>query len=132
VTEVSHYLVDTGVFILYLRRDHRAIDFLRSTEAVIYYSRVTRKELLRPPISARERTEVLAVLQRYRIVNPDPQITDGFAALLENIPICMTIWLMLSLQQLPGRRTLRWSLPTLVTLLLLRKSTSGAFQKTEK
>jgi predicted nucleic acid-binding protein len=67
VTGVSHYLVDTGVFILYLRRDHRAIDFFRSTEAVIYYSRVTRKELLRPPISARERTEVLAVLQRYRI-----------------------------------------------------------------
>ena len=83
MTEVSHYLVDTGVFILYLRRDHHAIDFLRSTEAVIYYSRVTRKELLRPPISARERTEVLAVLQRYRIVNPDPQIADGFAALLE-------------------------------------------------
>ena len=25
MTEVSHYLVDTGVFILYLRRDHRAI-----------------------------------------------------------------------------------------------------------
>jgi predicted nucleic acid-binding protein len=86
VTEVPHYLVDTGVFILYLRRDHRAIDFLRSTEVVIYYSRVTRKELLRPPISARERTEVLAVLQRYRIVNPDPQIADGFAALLEKYP----------------------------------------------
>jgi predicted nucleic acid-binding protein len=86
VTEVSPYLVDTGVFILYLRRDHRAIDFLRSTEAVIYYSRVTRKELLRPPISARERTEVLAVLQRYRIVNPDPQIADGYAALLEKYP----------------------------------------------
>lgn len=83
MTEASHYLVDTGVFILYLRRDHHAIDFLRNTEAVIYYSRVTRKELLRPPISARERTEVLAVLQRYRIVNPDPQIADGFAALLE-------------------------------------------------
>ena len=44
---------------------------------------IPRLELLRPPISARERTEVLAVLQRYRIVNPDPQIADGFAALLE-------------------------------------------------
>ena len=86
MTEVSHYLVDTGVFILYLRRDHRAIDFLRHTESVIYYSRVTRKELLRPPISARERMEVLAVLQQHRIVNPDPQIADGFAALLEKYP----------------------------------------------
>ena len=54
--------------------------------AIIYDARVTRKELLRSPISARERTEVLAVLQRYHIVNPDPQITDGFAVLLEKYP----------------------------------------------
>ena len=68
------------------RSDHRVIDFLRSTEAVIYYSHVTRKELLHPPISIREHMEVLAALQRYRIVNPDPQITDRFAALLEKYP----------------------------------------------
>jgi hypothetical protein len=43
-----------------------------------------------------------------------------------------TIWLRLSLLQLPGRRTLRRSLPTPVTLLPLQKSTFGAFQKTKK
>ena len=88
MTQASHYLVDTGVFILYLRRNHSAsaIDFLRSTAAVIYYSRITRKELLRPPVSARDHREVLAVLHRYRIVNPDAQIAEVLAALLENYP----------------------------------------------
>jgi predicted nucleic acid-binding protein len=83
VTSVPNYLVDTGVFILYFRRNRKAIDFFRATEAVIYYSRVTRKELLRSPISSRERTEVLAFLQTHRLVNPDPQITEGFSSLLE-------------------------------------------------
>ena len=83
MTTAVNYLVDTGVFILYFRGDRRAINFLRQTNAVFYYSRVTRKELLRPPISSRQREEVLAVLHRYRVVNPDPQITDGFSSLLE-------------------------------------------------
>jgi predicted nucleic acid-binding protein len=83
VTADPNYLVDTGVFILYFRGDRRAMDFFRETSAVIYYSRVTRKELLRPPISSREREEVLAFLQRYRLVNPDPQIAEGFSFLLE-------------------------------------------------
>jgi hypothetical protein len=50
VTTTLNYLVDTGVFILYFRGDRRAVDFLRQTNAVIDYSRVTRKELLHPPI----------------------------------------------------------------------------------
>jgi len=83
VTADPNYLVDTGVFILYFRGNRRAIDFFRETDAVIYYSRVTHKELLRPPISSRDRTEVLAFLQRYRLVNPDPQIAEGFSSLLE-------------------------------------------------
>jgi predicted nucleic acid-binding protein len=86
VTTAVNYLVDTGVFILYLRGDRGAMDFLRQSNAVIYYSRVTRKELLRPPISSRQREEILAVLQRYRVVNPDPQITDGFSSLLDKYP----------------------------------------------
>ncbi len=73
---------------------------------------------------------MLAVLQRYRIVNPDPQIADGFAALLEKYPylhdhladalIAATAW----------KKNLEVVTPA--TLRLLRKSTSGAFQKTEK
>lgn len=83
MTTAPNYLVDTGVFILHFRGDRRATDFLRQTNAVIYYSRVTRKELLRPPISSRERERVLAFLQRYRIVNLDPQIAEGFSFLVE-------------------------------------------------
>lgn len=84
MTVNPNYLVDTGVFILYFRGNRRAIDFFReiSTDE-IYYSRVTRKELLRPPISSREREEVIAFLQKYRLVTPDPQIADGFSTLLE-------------------------------------------------
>ena len=81
-----NYLVDTGVFILYFRRNCRAVDFFRATSAVIYYSQVTRKELLRSPISSRERGRVLTFLQRYRLVNPDAQIAEGFSSLLEKYP----------------------------------------------
>jgi predicted nucleic acid-binding protein len=83
MTIAGNYLVDTGVFILNFRGDRNAIDFFRQTEATIYYSRVTRKELLRPPISARERQQVTACLQNYRLINPDAQIAEGFSGLLE-------------------------------------------------
>lgn len=83
MTDHPNYLIDTGVFILYFRRDDRAIAFFRETQALIYYSRITRKELLRPPISSREKTKVLSFLQKYRLVNPDPQIAEGFSSLLE-------------------------------------------------
>jgi predicted nucleic acid-binding protein len=86
MTIARHYLVDTGVFILYFRRDRNARDFFRQTEATIYYSRVTRKELLRPPISARERQRVTDFLQTYRLINPDSQIAEGFSDLLEKYP----------------------------------------------
>jgi predicted nucleic acid-binding protein len=86
VTTTVNYPADTGVFILYFRGDRRAVDFLRQTNAVIYSSRVTRKELLHPPIRARERQEVLAFLRRHRLVNPDPQITEGFSPLLAKYP----------------------------------------------
>jgi hypothetical protein len=62
VTTTLNYLVDTGVFILDFRGDRKAVDFLRQTNAVIYYFRGTRKELLHPPMRARERQEVLGLL----------------------------------------------------------------------
>jgi predicted nucleic acid-binding protein len=82
VTADARYLVDTGVFILYFRTHHKAITFFRETPAEIYYSRVTRKELLRPPISAREEEEIVTFLRNYRIINPDPPIAEGFSALV--------------------------------------------------
>jgi predicted nucleic acid-binding protein len=83
VTADARYLIDTGAFILYFRRNHKAITFFRETTTEMYYSRITRKELLRPPISTREKEEVEAFLLRYRIVNPDPPIAEGFSFLLE-------------------------------------------------
>src|SRR5262245_50197347 len=71
---------------LYFRGDRRAVDFLRQTNAVIYSSRVTRKELLHPPIRARERQEARACLRRHRLVNPESQLTEGFSSLLEKYP----------------------------------------------
>jgi predicted nucleic acid-binding protein len=82
VTADARYLVDTGVFILYIRGHHKALVFFRETTTRIYYSRMTRKELLRPPINTREKEEIVALLQQYRIVNPDPPIAEGFSALL--------------------------------------------------
>ena len=82
MTAGTRYLVDTGVFILYIREHPQALVFFRETLAEIYYSRMTRKELLRPPISTREKEETLTFLQQYRIVNPDPPIAEGFSALL--------------------------------------------------
>ncbi|MBM4259066.1 MAG: type II toxin-antitoxin system VapC family toxin [Deltaproteobacteria bacterium] len=58
------------------------MSFFRDTTATIYYSHVTRKELIAPPISDREKNEILAFLQNYRLVNADPQIADGFSTLL--------------------------------------------------
>lgn len=86
MTEPPNYLIDTGVFILYLRGDREARRFFRRPHAVLYYSRVTRKELLRPPISSRERERVIACLQRHRLVNPDPQIAQAFSRLLDMYP----------------------------------------------
>ena len=83
MTADVRYLVDTGVFILYIREHSKAITFFRETTAEIYYSRVTRKELLHPPISTREKKEVEAFLQKYWIINPDPPIAEGFSSLLE-------------------------------------------------
>lgn len=82
MTADARYLVDTGVFILYFRTHNKAVSFFRETSAEIYYSRVTRKELLRPPISAREEEEIVTFLRKYRIINPDPPIAEGFSALL--------------------------------------------------
>ena len=83
MTGDARYLIDTGVFILYFRRDPKAVTFFRETTNEMYYSRITRKELLHSPISAREKEEVIAFIQKYRIVNPDPPIAEGFSALLE-------------------------------------------------
>jgi predicted nucleic acid-binding protein len=75
-------LVDTGVFILWYRGDPQARRLFRNPAIEIYYSRVTRKELLRPPISDAERTRILRLLATVRVINPDVQIAAAYSDLL--------------------------------------------------
>lgn len=64
-------LADTGVFILWYRGESPAKLFFRNPNIEIYYSRVTRKELLRSPISDAERRRMLMMLGTLRQINPD-------------------------------------------------------------
>jgi len=75
-------LVDTGVFILWYRGDPRARLFFRNPAIEIYYSRVTRKALLHPPISDAEKACVLRLLAGLRLINPDNQIAAAYSDLL--------------------------------------------------
>jgi len=75
-------LADTGVFILWYRGDPRARLFFRNPAIEIYYSRVTRKELLHPPISDAEKARVLRLLAGLRLINPDNQIAAAYSNLL--------------------------------------------------
>lgn len=72
-------LADTGIFILWYRGEPNAKLFFRNPKIEIYYSRMTRKELLRPPISDAERRRILMMLGTLRQVNPDPTVTDAYA-----------------------------------------------------
>jgi predicted nucleic acid-binding protein len=79
-------LADTGVFILWYRGEPKAKLFFRNPNIEIYYSRMTRKELLRPPISDAERRRILMMLGTLRQVNPDPAVTDAYTSLLRRYP----------------------------------------------
>ncbi|MDQ1640077.1 MAG: hypothetical protein QOF62_3416 [Pyrinomonadaceae bacterium] len=79
-------LADTGVFILWYRGEPKAKLFFRNPNIEIYYSRMTRKELLRPPISDAERRRILMMLGTLRQVNPDPAVSDAYASLLRRYP----------------------------------------------
>jgi predicted nucleic acid-binding protein len=79
-------LVDTGVFILWYRGEPKAKLFFRNPNIETYYSRVTRKELLRTPISDAERKRMLLMLGSLRQINPDTSVTDAYTELLNRYP----------------------------------------------
>lgn len=79
-------LADTGVFILWYRGEPNAKLFFRNPNIEIYYSRTTRKELLRPPISDAERRRISMMLGTLRQVNPDPAVANAYTALLGRYP----------------------------------------------
>jgi len=84
--ELRSALVDTGVFILWYRGDAQARRFFRDQHTVMCYSKVVRKELLRPPISDAERGRIRALLRTIRLINPDPQIAAAYSDLLGRYP----------------------------------------------
>lgn len=85
-SDVHSALVDTGVFIYWLRGDQTARRFFRDPRRTVYYSKVTRKELLKEPIRAAEAQRVKAFLSRFRPINPDAQIAGRFSELLQQYP----------------------------------------------
>ena len=85
-SDVRSALVDTGVFVYWLRGDRTARQFFRDPRRTVYYSKVTRKELLRKPMRAAAAQRVKTFLSRFRPINPDAQIADRFSELLRKYP----------------------------------------------
>ncbi|HKO96877.1 MAG TPA: PIN domain-containing protein [Pyrinomonadaceae bacterium] len=83
---IDRALADTGVFILWYRGEPKAKLFFRNPNIEIYYSRVTRKELLRSPISDAERRQISLMLGSLRQINPDKTVTDAYTELLHRYP----------------------------------------------
>jgi predicted nucleic acid-binding protein len=79
-------LADTGVFIYWYRGEPKAKLYFRNPNIEIYFSRVTRKELLRSPIRDAERRQISLMLGSLRQVNLDKTVTDAYTELLDKYP----------------------------------------------
>jgi len=84
--DLTRVLADTGVFIHWCRGDPWARLFFQRLNVEIYYTRVTRKELLHPPISDAERQRILGLLALLRLINPEEPIPTAYADLLTRYP----------------------------------------------
>jgi len=79
----SSLLVDTDIFIDYLNGIERMRAVLDSRRYVIYYSAVTRKELLaKPGLSSTERHRIQMLLLKHRLIPIDQRIAERFSRLL--------------------------------------------------
>lgn len=77
-------LIDTDVFIDYIKGIHAARALLDSAQFDLYYSFWTRKELLsKPGLSESERQEVERLLTRSRLIVVDDGIADKYWQLLK-------------------------------------------------
>ena len=77
----AQLVVDTDILIAYLnRRAYR--HYLENPETRVYYSAVTKKELLsKPGLKASERRAIFALLRRFRLVRIDPRVSDAYSQL---------------------------------------------------
>ena len=79
-------LVDTDVFIDYFNAGQHA-GVLEDRQATIYYSVVTRKELLgKLGLKDRERQAIVDALRRFRLVPLTPAIAARYAAVRRSTP----------------------------------------------
>ena len=72
----NQLLVDTDILIAYLnRRAYRT--YLENPKNRIYYSAITKKELLsKPGLKASERKSILILLRRFRLIRIDQRVSD--------------------------------------------------------
>ena len=77
-------LIDTDIFIDYLKSIQPACALLDSSEFDLYYSSWTRKELLaKPGLKETERKEIEVLLARVRMISVDDAIAEKYWLLLK-------------------------------------------------
>ena len=77
-------LIDTDIFIDYLKSIRPACALLDSSEFDLYYSSWTRKELLaKPGLTETERQEIEVLLARFRMISVDDAIAEKYWLLLK-------------------------------------------------
>jgi len=82
----NQLLVDTDVLIAYL--NHRAYrSYLESAKYRVYYSALTKKELLaKRGLKTSERQAILTLLKRFRLIRIDRRVTDEYSRLRSRYP----------------------------------------------
>ena len=77
----SQLLVDTDILIAYInRRAYRG--YLENPKTKVYYSAITKKELLsKQGLRASERRAILTLLRRYRLVRIDQRVSAEYSRL---------------------------------------------------
>lgn len=77
----NQLLVDTDILIAYInRRAYRS--YLENPNNRIYYSAVTKKELLsKQGLKASERQAILTLLQRFRLIRIDQRVSNEYSRL---------------------------------------------------
>jgi predicted nucleic acid-binding protein len=80
----NQFLVDTDILIAYPnRRSYRS--YLENLLNRIYYSAITKKELLsKPGLKASDRRAILNLLPRFRLVRIDQTVADEYSRLRAN------------------------------------------------
>jgi hypothetical protein len=82
----NQLLIDTDVLIAYL--NHRAYRrYLESDRYRVYYSAITKKELLsKRGLKSSERQAILTLLKRFRLIRIDRRVTDEYSRLRSRYP----------------------------------------------